>query len=795
MGECRYLVIFYGVSAGQNGSNMGADEQDLVMLVYLVLNVEENKIVGVHQFPVRPTGADINENILSEEVTTEFGISEHDVKSAPPLQSVIHQFDSLAQDELGGDLTLVTDGQLHLRQCLYPEATRKNITLPSYYQRFHDLRKEFQSCVPSPVANTVDAGGGSVEEMLTAFNLPCDTAQDKSLQNVNNMARVLQKLISDGRNLHEPELVQLSLEPGIRSRSEQVDTNCVVRARGLPWQASDTDIARFFTGLNVAPGGVALCLSPQGRRNGEALVLFESVAHRDMALRRHKHHIGNRYIEVYKATGEDFINVAGGNNSEAQEFLGRGGQVIIRMRGLPYDCSAKQVIDFFNTGEDACEVLDDDHGVLFVKKPDGRATGDAFVLFKEEGDGEKALQKHKEIIGSRYIELFRSTTAEVQQVLNRSTEPAAKSGVVGGSSAPLIPSLPPVPPMAVIPQQLITAGTRKDCIRLRGLPYEAQVEHILEFLGDHAKNIVYQGVHMVFNAQGQPSGEAFIQMDSEPSSFAAANNRHHRYMVFGKKQRYIEVFQCSGEDMSLVLTGGVAGLGHQQAKTPLLSPGMLVPSSSSVQSVYSDNIIAEVGSQHLQLPQLGVPPPVQLHPSLLPARPPPPAIPGYDINMLNLLQGLQVPGLGGLQGLGSLQQLPGQLLQAPQSPLLMLPRLASPLPLPPLAQQQPRFLLPNPQGGAFPRASLPQFTLPHASISQAGIKRTHEQAFLPNSSSQGYPGALPPKRPPVMYTQAPNTPTATPPPIAAPPTALLPTPTVFSTQSQPTPAVAAYHAV
>ena len=55
-----------------------------------------------------------------------------------------------------------------------------------------------------------------------------------------------------------------------------------------------------------------MCLSPQGRRNGEALVLFESLAHRDMALRRHKHHIGNRYIEVYKATGEDFINVAGG---------------------------------------------------------------------------------------------------------------------------------------------------------------------------------------------------------------------------------------------------------------------------------------------------------------------------------------------------------------------------------------------------------------------------------------------------------------------------------------------------
>ena len=41
-------------------------------------------------------------------------------------------------------------------------------------------------------------------------------------------------------------------------------------------------------------------------------MLFENAAHRDMALSRHKHHIGNRYIEVYKATGEDFINIAGG---------------------------------------------------------------------------------------------------------------------------------------------------------------------------------------------------------------------------------------------------------------------------------------------------------------------------------------------------------------------------------------------------------------------------------------------------------------------------------------------------
>ena len=62
------------------------------------------------------------------------------------------------------------------------------------------------------------------------------------------------------------------------------------------------------------------------------------------------------------------------------------------------------------------KILDDSEGILFVKKPDGRSTGDAFVLFAGEPDAPIALSKHRESIGQRYIELFRSTIAEVQQV-------------------------------------------------------------------------------------------------------------------------------------------------------------------------------------------------------------------------------------------------------------------------------------------------------------------------------------------------------------------------------------------
>ncbi|XP_037805263.1 RNA-binding protein fusilli isoform X3 [Lucilia sericata] len=514
-----------------------------------------------------------------------------------PLQEAIEEFDDYLRSLslYDTDFKIITDGQLPLRQCLHREACVKEIALPSYYNRFSDLRKEFsiyksgdlsRALVPvkdikrilQMPATTLPQ---SIGEIMKELNITSVDDNEFYIRESRDMVSAIQHLLKAGHKFTANETVSLVLEPGICSIDDEIDGNCIVRARGLPWQSSDQDIAKFFRGLNVAKGGVALCLSPLGRRNGEALIRFISQEHRDMALKRHKHHIGNRYIEVYRATGDDFLSVAGGASNEAQAFLSKGAQVIIRMRGLPYDCTAKQVLDFFTNGENPCNVLDNTEGVLFVKKPDGRATGDAFVLFANESDAPKALARHRESIGQRYIELFRSTTAEVQQVLNRSLDPKTYEP---NHQPPLIAQLPTMQ-LSLLPQHLITSGTTKNCIRLRGLPYEALVEHILHFLDDFAKHIIFQGVHMVINAQGQPSGEAFIQMDSEESARLCAQRKHHQFMVFGKKYRYIEVFQCSGDDMNMVLNGGLQspvpaahahphlGAGKQPS---LLSPGASV---------------------------------------------------------------------------------------------------------------------------------------------------------------------------------------------------------------------------
>uniref|UniRef100_A0A673M7Y7 Epithelial splicing regulatory protein 2-like n=1 Tax=Sinocyclocheilus rhinocerous TaxID=307959 RepID=A0A673M7Y7_9TELE len=558
------LVVFFGATAGANGGKLGSDERELILLVWQIVDLHENKVGKLKRTLVQPDSAD-----LSEQCKEETGLTAEELCKAEPLESVLQQVRDHVEINFSlSSYTLCVDGPLLIRQVLHPEASKKNLVLPECFYTFVDLKKEFHKCCPN---------AGPVKDLTLTSMLDC----------ILHMLWVLlcylwkvvvpnfffsffkyQYLKIRGRffffvdhTFSTFETVNYKFESGACSKTEAVDSETVIRARGLPWQSSDQDIARFFKGLNIAKGGVALCLNAQGRRNGEALVRFINSEHRDMALERHKHHMGNRYIEVYKATGEEFLKIAGGTSNEVAQFLSKENQVIIRMRGLPFTATTQDVLGFLGPES---PVTDGTEGLLFVKYPDGRPTGDAFVLFACEEYAQNALKKHKQILGKRYIELFRSTAAEVQQVLNRYM------------STPLISTLPPPPPQMVsVPvlatSPFITTGSTRDCIRLRGLPYTAAIEDILDFMGEHTIDIKPHGVHMVLNQQGRPSGDAFIQMKSADRAFMMAQKCHKKMM----KDRYVEVFQCSTEEMSFVLMGGTlnrSGLSPPPCKLPCLSP-------------------------------------------------------------------------------------------------------------------------------------------------------------------------------------------------------------------------------
>lgn len=70
------------------------------------------------------------------------------------------------------------------------------------------------------------------------------------------------------------------------------------------------------------------------------------------------------------------------------------------------------------------------------------------------------------------------------------------------SSAPLIPVAPaPLVPVLPTVSLLPPPGGLRDCLRLRGLPYTASIEDILNFLGEFTQDVRQHGIHMVLNQQ------------------------------------------------------------------------------------------------------------------------------------------------------------------------------------------------------------------------------------------------------------------------------------------------------
>uniref|UniRef100_A0A3B3U5S0 Epithelial splicing regulatory protein 1 n=1 Tax=Poecilia latipinna TaxID=48699 RepID=A0A3B3U5S0_9TELE len=586
--QVDYLVVVFTATSGASGELLGSDEKDLVQLVWQLVNVNTKTLGKVNEILIRPDLSDSTEEKSDEDVVVE--CKEEDESSSGA--DCMYAFNLQLTNEVnsagaGTSLCLCTDGQLHIRQVIHPEAASKNIPVPDCFYSFFDLRKEFKNHFA-----TSD---------LKALN-----------------AHVMAECILC-HSFSNPERINERFESGTCSKMEKVCDNTVIRARGLPWQSSDQDIARFFKGLNIAKGGAALCLNAQGRRNGEALVRFVSEEHRDLALQRHKHHMGNRYIEVYKATGEDFLKIAGGTSNEVAMFLSREDQIIVRMRGLPFNATHDDVLRFFlpeDGSKETCPISGGKDGILFVRYPDGRPTGDAFVLFACEEHAQCALKKHKELLGKRYIELFKSTAAEVQQVLNRY------------SSAPLIP-VAPAPLVSVLPavSLLPPPGGVRDCLRLRGLPYTASIEDILTFLGEFTQDVRQHGVHMVLNQQSRPSGDCFIQMTSAERALQASQRLHKQVMSSqrGANSRYVEVFPCSTDEMGLVLMGGSLSHTHththnrSRSGTGLSPPPCLSPPSYSftpVQQILPTDAAAAAAAAAALYPPMGhmVLAPRPLHP-------------------------------------------------------------------------------------------------------------------------------------------------------------------------------------
>jgi len=197
-----------------------------------------------------------------------------------------------------------------------------------------------------------------------------------------------------------------------------------------------------------------------------------------------------------------------------------GPRYVARLRGLPWGCTKEQMEEFFS-GID----LEECH-IIF--NPDGRPSGEGIVEVGSEKELEEVLAKNKENIGSRYIEVRKSTASDIDWALQR----LGTMGVtaLGGGA-------------------LGVENPDNSVVRMRGLPYSATESEIEEFL--LGAEVKAARVHIIREAGvGRPSGVAYAELASDDDVTKA--------MTLNKEtmgSRYIEMYKASQTELNGAITG------------------------------------------------------------------------------------------------------------------------------------------------------------------------------------------------------------------------------------------------
>ncbi|KAF5403986.1 Heterogeneous nuclear ribonucleoprotein H2 [Paragonimus heterotremus] len=82
-------------------------------------------------------------------------------------------------------------------------------------------------------------------------------------------------------------------------------------------------------------------------------------------------------------------------------------------------------------------------------------------------------------------------------------------------------------------------------VRIRGLPYSARADDIIEFFKDVKVKGGKRGIFFPQGPNGRSNGEAFIELES-PQEIVKATSHHNEHMG----RRYIEVFESSKQEMN-----------------------------------------------------------------------------------------------------------------------------------------------------------------------------------------------------------------------------------------------------
>uniref|UniRef100_W6NX28 RNA recognition motif domain containing protein n=1 Tax=Haemonchus contortus TaxID=6289 RepID=W6NX28_HAECO len=297
-----------------------------------------------------------------------------------------------------------------------------------------------------------------------------------------------------------------------------------VRLRGLPYSAKESDIRDFFEGIEVTT--ITMSSSHNGRPSGECYCELPSNKDALKALDLHRKEMEGRYIEVFTVSSDELTNL------KRVGIVSDDGKVI-RCRGLPFSATTQDVKDFFK-GLTCEEVV--------FGRTGGRPSGEAFVRLASREEAVKALDFNKQHMGSRYVEVFRTTVDDMERNRPRNYD--------GGYIRPLFDSRDYISRsprgmrgMRSAPYDIPRGGYGRyddyddfvppTKVFMRGLPFDADAFMIEQFFAP----LRCIEISLGFNEDRRPSGDAVVEFGTTAEAHEAFSRNK---AMMGK--RYVELF-------------------------------------------------------------------------------------------------------------------------------------------------------------------------------------------------------------------------------------------------------------
>ncbi|XP_067153602.1 G-rich sequence factor 1 [Apteryx mantelli] len=305
-------------------------------------------------------------------------------------------------------------------------------------------------------------------------------------------------------------------------KAENEDSVFLVRAQGFPFSCTEEDVLTFFDSCRIRNGenGIHFLLNRDGRRRGDALIELESKADVQRALEKHLRYMGPRYVKVFEVHDKDVEGLLQSLRHESQAI----NDGVVLLRGLPFSSTEDDISDFFA----GLSITD----IAFVNRGD-RRTGEAYVQFAAPEMTAKALLRHREYIGNRYIEVYVSRRHQMQRHMMHHKEmlssPRAgkehesvfeEGGMsdAGGSSAERENKLyREVTERSGCVSEPGNTSLSQHFVHVRGFPTQASAQDIINFFAP----LKPTRVMVEYNSHGEATGAADVHFESHEDAVAA----------------------------------------------------------------------------------------------------------------------------------------------------------------------------------------------------------------------------------------------------------------------------------